>query len=64
MGKIVYLKTTVVGDEPGDILHYKREHPDFPQESTLNQWFTETQFESYRRLGQLIGEQACAEIYL
>jgi hypothetical protein len=52
-GKIIYIKTAVVGDEPGDILHYKREHPDFPQQSTLNQWFTESQFESYRRLGQL-----------
>jgi hypothetical protein len=39
-------------------LHYKRDHPDFPQQSTLNQWFTESQFESYRRLGQLSLERA------
>jgi hypothetical protein len=57
-GKIVYLKTAYKGDEPMDLRHYKREHPDFPQESTLNQWFTEPQFESYRRLGQLTAEQA------
>ncbi len=57
-GEIVYLKTAFVGDEPVDLLHYKREHPDFPQETTLNQWFTEPQFESYRRLGQLTAELA------
>jgi hypothetical protein len=26
-------------------------HPDFPHESTADQWFSESQFESYRRLG-------------
>lgn len=57
-GTLIYCKTALTGNEPADILHYKREHPDFPQESTLNQWFTETQFESYRRLGQLIGTEA------
>jgi hypothetical protein len=57
-GDILYLKTAFVGDEPIDIRHYKREHPDFPQESTINQWFTEPQFESYRRLGQLTADLA------
>jgi Patatin-like phospholipase len=61
-GKIFYLKTAFVGDEPLDLRHYKREHPDFPQEGTLNQWFTEAQFESYRRLGQLTGEQAARQL--
>jgi hypothetical protein len=58
VGEIVYLKTSFVGDEPVDLVHYKRERPDFPQETTLNQWFTEPQFESYRRLGQLTAELA------
>jgi hypothetical protein len=59
-GTLVFLKTTLCGYEPADILHYKRDHEDFPQQSTANQWFTETQFESYRRLGELIGEEAAA----
>jgi hypothetical protein len=46
----------------GDILHHKRTNPDFPQDSTLNQWFNESQFESYRRLGQLIAEKAMPSI--
>ena len=61
-GTIIYLKTTYVGDEPGDILHHKLDDPAFPQDPTLNQWFTESDFESYRRLGQLIGSQAAAAI--
>jgi hypothetical protein len=61
-GTILYLKTAFVGDEPLDLRHYKREHPDFPQEGTLNQWFTEAQFESYRKLGQLTGELAAATL--
>ena len=59
-GTLIYLKTTLCGYEPADILHYKREHEDFPQQSMANRWFTETQFESYRRLGELIGEEAAA----
>jgi hypothetical protein len=50
-GRVIYIKTRVTGDEPGDILSYNCQHPGFPNESTLNQWFTESQFESYRRLG-------------
>lgn len=57
-GKIVYLKTSICGDESGDVLHHVRTSPAFPQDSTLNQWFNESLFESYRKLGQIIGQQA------
>ena len=50
-GVVVYLKSTLTGDEPADILNYKKEHSSFPHDTTLNQWFSESQFESYRRLG-------------
>ncbi len=56
-GEILYIKSTLTGAEPVDLRNYKREHKAFPSESTVNQWFTESQFESYRRLGQFIGEQ-------
>jgi hypothetical protein len=32
-------------------------HPEFPHESTADQWFTESQFESYRRLGEFQMQQ-------
>ena len=57
LGKVIYLKTSINGTETADILHYRRAFPNFPNDSTLNQWFTESQFESYRRLGQQIGEE-------
>lgn len=50
-GIVLYIKSSLTGDEPADVLNYKREDPCFPHDSTLNQWFTESQFESYRRLG-------------
>jgi hypothetical protein len=50
-GVIVYMKSSLVGDEPPDLLAYKLAHGVFPQDATANQWFTETQFEAYRRLG-------------
>jgi hypothetical protein len=63
VGIILYIKPSLTGTikrekeaelpcEPIDILNYRFEHSTFPHDSTANQWFTESQFESYRRLGQ------------
>jgi hypothetical protein len=40
-----------VGDEPADVIEYRSRQPKFPHESTADQFFSESQFESYRRLG-------------
>ena len=53
-GKLLYLKSTLMGDEPADILNYNRVHNAFPFDTTLDQFFSESQFESYRRLGEHI----------
>ena len=50
-GTVVYIKSSLTGDEPADVLNYEKGHAMFPHDSTTNQWFTESQFESYRRLG-------------
>jgi hypothetical protein len=50
-GTIIYIKASLTGDEPTDVLNYKKACEAFPQESTIHQWFSETQFESYRKLG-------------
>jgi hypothetical protein len=57
-GILVYLKSSVTGDEPEDVAEFKFHHPEFPHDSTANQWFTESQFESYRQLGCHIAEKA------
>jgi hypothetical protein len=50
-GVLVYVKPTLLGDEPIDVMNYARGHDAFPQQSTVNQWFDTAQFESYRMLG-------------
>jgi hypothetical protein len=50
-GVLLYLKATLSGNEPEDVRSYADAHPAFPHESTADQWFGESQFESYRALG-------------
>jgi hypothetical protein len=53
-GKLVYFKPTLQGRGlpiPYDVYSYARNHSQFPHESTADQWFSESQFESYRALG-------------
>ena len=45
-------------DELGYMANYKAKNPTFPQESTSDQFFDETQFESYRALGYIIANRA------
>jgi len=50
-GLLLYIKSGLHGTECMDVLSYAAAHLDFPHESTVNQFFTESQFESYRALG-------------
>jgi hypothetical protein len=50
-GYLLYIKPSLTGSEPGDVLQYRAAHADFPHETTSDQWFGESQFESYRKLG-------------
>jgi len=50
-GILIWIKNAITGDESGDVLNYRAENPEFPYDPTLNQFFSEAQFESYRRLG-------------
>jgi len=50
-GVLVYMKPDYGPDLPVTVRAYGAEHATFPHESTLDQWFTESQFESYRALG-------------
>ncbi len=58
-GTIIYVKPVFYGDEPRDIYHYAMTHETFPHESTGDQWFSEVQFESYRKLGSHIIDTLC-----
>jgi len=50
-GILVYIKSSLTGDENDYVFHYKRRYSAFPHETTLDQMFTEEQFEAYRALG-------------
>jgi hypothetical protein len=60
-GLMLVLKPRVAGIEPLDILNYKQASPDFPQQSTTDQFYDEAQWESYRGLGYWIAEQIFSE---
>jgi hypothetical protein len=61
-GVLIYLKPPRAASTSVDVYNYGRTRGLFPHESTANQWFSESQFESYRRLGQEIVDRICASV--
>jgi hypothetical protein len=60
-GWLLYVKPMLLGNEPPDVQSYAASSPTFPHESTSNQWFNESQTESYRMLGQFTVAEICGE---
>jgi hypothetical protein len=60
-GIVIYIKPAVYKNEPRDVYNYAQTSPTFPHESTTDQFFSESQFESYRALGDYIVEQLVAQ---
>jgi hypothetical protein len=58
-GVLVYLKPSLNGTEPADVLNYNKSDRDFPQDTIADQWFSEPQFESYRMLGSHMIQKIC-----
>jgi hypothetical protein len=61
-GILIYVKPSFLTDIPADVRAYGEVDGHFPHDSTLEQWFTESQFESYRALGawqmnEILGSQ-------
>jgi hypothetical protein len=56
IGLLLYLKLSMTGNEPELIKRYRINHPDFPHQTTLDQFFDEEQFEAYRQLGVHIAD--------
>jgi hypothetical protein len=59
-GVLVYIKPACYGDEPRDIYEYFKTNLTFPHETTADQFFSESQFESYRMLGAYTIGKLCA----
>lgn len=58
-GVLIYIKASLSGKEPRDILNYSDDSSQFPQEVIVDQFFSEAQFESYRMLGSHIIDEIC-----
>lgn len=53
-GFLLYIKSSLTGNESEFLKKYRLENPSFPHQSTAQQLFSETQFEAYRSLGDHI----------
>jgi hypothetical protein len=51
-GQLIYLKPSDPTDVPMDVRSYRNAHEEFPHQPTIDQFYSESQFESYRQLGQ------------
>lgn len=58
-GTLIYIKASMNGNETPDVKQYSATNPTFPHQSTAEQFFNESQFESYRRLGTHIVDEIC-----
>jgi hypothetical protein len=63
-GLILYIKLSVTGNESELIKRYRLLHTDFPNQTTLDQFFDEEQFEAYRQLGVHVTEGLFSEALL
>ena len=60
-GYVLYIKPGYHGTEGAGIVAYATANAAFPHESTIDQFFSESQFESYRTLGFEIMDSVLAE---
>jgi hypothetical protein len=58
-GLLIYVKPAWYGKSPPDILEYSRRNKAFPHEPGSDRFFTEAEFETYRRLGAYTMEKLC-----
>lgn len=63
-GYIFYIKPSFTGDEDPDLANFRDRHPDFPHETTIDQFFSESQFESYRSLGYHVARNVFRDVVL
>jgi hypothetical protein len=60
-GYLLYVKLSLTGNEGEFIRRYRYEEPAFPHHSTADQFFSESQFEAYRSLGEHVGDKLFLE---
>lgn len=61
VGYLLYIKLSLTGNEGEFLRRYRLDEPMFPHHSTADQFFSETQFEAYRSLGEHVGDKLFME---
>ena len=56
-GYLLYIKLSLTGNEGEFLRRHRLDDPVFPHNSTADQFFSETQFEAYRSLGEHVGDK-------
>jgi len=55
-GILILIKPNMCTGLPVDLVNFKAQNPDFPQQPTADQFFSESQWESYFQLGQSLAD--------
>lgn len=63
-GIVIYIKATMIDDVSFVTKGYKGSNPDFPHQSTVDQFFQAEQFEAYRELGYASARKCIRELDL
>lgn len=63
-GYLVYLKSSLTGDEDNDLVGFSQANAEFPHDPTSNAMFDEDQVESYRQLGYHIADGLSRKVRL
>lgn len=56
-GYLILVKPNLCSGLPVDLFNFKADNPEFPQQSTADQFFDEAQWESYFQLGNALGQR-------
>jgi hypothetical protein len=63
-GTIIYLKTAMIEELSMTAKGYKGANPDFPNQTTADQFFDDEQFEAYREVGYRVAEEMIDDLAL
>lgn len=61
LGVLIYVKPALIAAIPPDVLRFRSVHPDFPHQTTADQFFDEHEVEAYRELGYRIVRELVEE---
>ena len=63
-GFLIYMKSTLTGDEPLELRQFRKVETEFPHSSTADQFYDPVRFDAYVQLGHHIADQIGNEIDL